>query len=307
MSNLTLETSQIVPFFGIVVSIFWFAYKKPVYIPEQEIHIFPWKMQILYALAWTNYAFFQKDLFVYLQVIPAAVTAFIYTLQWHPYLRKRVRRAHETWLTVGLTLLFVATVATSVSPYIENWIKRLALGAVCGAATLAFVVSCVREDIRLAFPTDGTVTERPSAWAFIITGLGIVYGGAWGAYGFYGANDPFVYVCNLLIAAACIFGLLTLLYTAWRAGGLETGWDSQSEEEEFDQHIDRLNRANTRSSYAGSVRSLPRSLSRRVPSAYGQDPEYGVPVGVDGDASASGATLMTEKYPSDEEMAKNQP
>ncbi|KAJ3213954.1 hypothetical protein HDU67_002262 [Dinochytrium kinnereticum] len=256
-------------------------------------------MQILYGLAWLNYAFYRKDLFIYLQIIPGLITGFVYTLQWHPYLRKRVRRAHETTLTIGLTLITVATVATSVSPFINPTVSRIALGALCGATTLAYAGSLVREDVRAAFPTDGGF-ERPGGFAFIVSGLGLLYGGAWAGYGFYGAQDPFVYVCNLVIAAASIISLLLLAYTAYRSGGLETGWDSQSEEDEFDMHVDRLNRANTRSSYAGSVRSLPRSLSKRVPSQTGYDVEYGNPAAEA--TSSGGATLMQEvKYPSDEE------
>ncbi|KAI8839860.1 hypothetical protein BC829DRAFT_447090 [Chytridium lagenaria] len=284
--SLTLETSQIFPSWAL----------KPVYIPDQPVFIFPWKIQILFGLAWINYAAYRKDLFIYIQIIPALVTAVIYTLQWHPYLRKRIRRAHETSLTAGLTVLLVATVATSVSPFIDANVSRIGLGAIAGLATLAYAASTIREEIRMAFPTDG-IFDRPTVMTFVVTGLGVVYGGAWAAYGFYGAQDPFIYVSFLVIAGSAIVSLLLKGYAAYRSGGLETGWDSQSEEEEFDQHVDRLNRANTRSSYAGSERSLPRSLSRRLPpqGAY-DDATYS-------NNTSSGATIMQEvKYPSDEEV-----
>ncbi|KAJ3105871.1 hypothetical protein HDU97_007370 [Phlyctochytrium planicorne] len=259
-------------------------------------------MQILLGIAWLNYAFFRKDIFIYLQFLPGLVTGVAFTLQWHPYLRKRVRRAHETVMTIGLTLILLGTVGTSVSPYIDAEVSRYSLGAFAGATTLAYAGSLVRDDFRLAFPVDGNF-DRPGTTAFIVNGLGVLFGGAWGAYGFYGAQDPFVYVSNLVIAAACILSLLLLAYTAYRSGGLETGWDSQSEDDDFDAHVQSLNRANTRSSYAGSNRSLPRSLSRRVPqNPY--DVEYGVEQSANG--SSSGATLMTEvKYPSDEEIKNN--
>ncbi|KAJ3218374.1 hypothetical protein HDU67_005923 [Dinochytrium kinnereticum] len=256
--TLTLEASQIVPFAGVVLSIFLYAFRRPNYVPGQDLYIFPWLMQILMAYTWLNYATHRKDLFIYLQGIAPLVTSIAYTLQWHPYLRKRVRRAHQTAIIVGLSLIVLTTLGTSVSPFIDSKVSRIALGSLAGVTTLVQAFSMFRETIRSVF-SDGV----PSAMEFAVWGLALLFGGCWTAYGFYGANDPFIYVGNMVWVVHALLTLALLSYGAFRAGGLEMGFDSGSEQGDDDVTVDRLNRmSSVRSSYAGSMtgRSLPRSF-----------------------------------------------
>ncbi|KAJ3140791.1 hypothetical protein HK101_003471 [Irineochytrium annulatum] len=196
----------------------------------------------------------QHDIFIFLQNVPALITAVAFTLQKHPYLRKRTRRSHETFIIASLTVLMLVTVGTSVSPYMNAQVAQYSLGALEGVATLAQAGANLWNTWTLVMSDD-----RPPAMQFLIAGVGILFGAAWAAYGFYGAQDYFISIPFLVLAVHSIIHLLLLGYAAYRSGGLETGWDSQSEAEDDDMTVDRLNRANTRSSYAGSVRSMPRS------------------------------------------------
>ncbi|KAJ3099038.1 hypothetical protein HDU97_003524 [Phlyctochytrium planicorne] len=258
MAGLTLEASQIVPFVGIVLAIFLYAFRRPNYIEGQQLYIFPWLMQILMGLAWLGYAVNQHDLFIYLQNIPALITAVAYTLQWHPYLRKKVRRAHSTAVVIGLTVLVLATLGTAVSPYLDPNVPRIGLGALTGLSTLVTAASFLREVIRSVFSD-----QVPTAMDFALAGLLFLFGGCWTAYGFYGANDPFIYVANMVWVGLAVLTLALLSYGAFRAGGLEMGWDSGSEQGDDDVTVDRLNRMSSmRSSFAESTtnRSIPKSF-----------------------------------------------
>ncbi|KAI8849341.1 hypothetical protein BC829DRAFT_391551 [Chytridium lagenaria] len=235
--NLTLDSSQIVPFAGIVLSIFLYAFRRPNYIPDQELYIFPWLLQILMSYTWLNYASHQKDLFIYLHAIPALVTGIAYTLQWHPYLRKRVRRAHQTSMIVGFTIILLATLGASVSPFLDQRVGRIGLGALAGATTLVMAVAMLRETVRSVFSE-----FVPSAMEFAISGLAVLFGGCWTAYGFYGANDPFIYVSNLIWVVHALLTLALLSYGAFRAGGLDMGFESGSEAGDEDMAVDRINR-----------------------------------------------------------------
>ncbi|KAJ3175111.1 hypothetical protein HK101_010758 [Irineochytrium annulatum] len=282
-----------------VFSIFWYAAHKPAYSPSSgaDLRVFPWKVQIIFGLAWLNYAMTQHDIFIYLQTIPALVTAVTFTLQWHPYLRKRVRRTHETFVIVALSVLLIGTVATSVSPYMNAQVAQYALGAIAGLATLGQAGANLAEVWRFCFYATED-NARPPMFDFVLAFVGLLYGGAWTAYGFYGANDYFISIPFAVLALHSVIHLLLLGYAAFRSGGLETGWDSQSEAEEDDMTVDRLNRANTRSSYAGSIRSMPRSTK-----SYGNGIANGRPVGVIPEAVEEvHEDGPQERYPSDEEM-----
>ncbi|KAJ3090250.1 hypothetical protein HDU96_003488 [Phlyctochytrium bullatum] len=276
MATLTLDSSQIVPFAGIVLSIFLYAFRRPNYVPGQELFILPWLIQIMMGYTWLNYAFFRKDLFVYLQIIPALVTAVVYTLQWHPYLRKKSRRAHETIIAVGLTLIVLTTLGTSVSPYLEDRIARIGLGTLAGVTVLAQVASMLRETVRSVFSD-----QIPTAMEFAVAGLAFLNAGCWTAYGFYGASDPFIYVPNIVWAAHALITLAFLAYGAFRAGGLDMGFDSASEAGDDDMTVDRLNRMSSvrGSSYAGSVRDGVSNRSQRsFRNPYHDEPEMGTVV-----------------------------
>ncbi|KAJ3317945.1 hypothetical protein HDU76_001001 [Blyttiomyces sp. JEL0837] len=195
------------------------------------------------GLAWLNYAVNQHDVFIYLQNIPALIVGFSITLQWHPYLRKRVRRGHETAAVVCLCLITLTTVGTSVSAFINANVSRIALGSLAGASTLVHAVCLLREIVRNVFGED-----RPGISDFILAGVGILFGGVWTAYGFYGAQDPFIYWAGM-----SILHLLLLAYGAFR-NGMEMGWDSGSEDDD-DITVDRLNRASSIASRQRSVRS----------------------------------------------------
>ncbi|KAJ3297443.1 hypothetical protein HDU76_006555 [Blyttiomyces sp. JEL0837] len=254
---LTLETSQILPFAGVVLSIAWHAAKRPQYVRGSDLdnlHLFPFTTQILTGLTWLSYAVNQTDVFIYLQNIPTLVTAITITLQYHPYQRKRIRRSHETYIAIVLSLFLVVSVATSVSGYIPPTVSRISLGAMAGLATLVQAAAMLRESIR-SFSSD----VAPPVIDIAVAILGVLFGGVWTAYGFYGSQDPFVYVSNW--AALSILQLIIVSIVTIRHGGLELGWDTEDEENmDDDGTVNRLNRASTISSM-GSIKR-PRSLNR---------------------------------------------
>jgi hypothetical protein len=165
---------------------------------------------MLTGFAWLNYAMHQRDVFIYLQNIPALIVAFAITLQWHPYLRKRVRRAHELAIVAGFAIVTLATMGTSVSPFINENISRFTLGGLAGVMTLIQAVCMLRENIRSVFSEDA---ERPPLSQFILALVGILFGGVWTAYGFYGAEDPVIYVSNLIVS---YYPIRIFLFLIWK-------------------------------------------------------------------------------------------
>ncbi|KAJ3407982.1 hypothetical protein HDV05_005214 [Chytridiales sp. JEL 0842] len=285
---LTLETSQILPFTGIVLSIYWYAAHRPTYIRgvTTELNIFPWAMQILAGFTWLNYSMHRNDVFIYLQNIPAFIVGFAVTFQWHPYLRKRTRKAHEMAMVAGLAVITLATMGTSVSPFIPPNVSRLTLGGLAGIMTLIHALAQCREVVRDVFAEDA---ERPPLSQFVLAGVGILFGGVWTAYGFFGAQDPFIYISNMIWAIYSIIHLSLLAYGAFRSGGLEMGWDTNSDTEaEDNMTVDRINRSSSRGSYAS--RSLPRSMSNRH-STYHEDE----------DIEVIQEPAMAQRYPIDDE------
>ncbi|KAJ3416552.1 hypothetical protein HDV05_001289 [Chytridiales sp. JEL 0842] len=255
-----LETDQIIPYSGIILAVLWYGSRRPIYQPNNpqgsDLHIFPWVIQILAGLAWLNYAKHTKDVFLFIQNIPALIVAIAVNMKFHPYLRKRYRKSQELVLIGGLCLLTLVTVGTSVSQFIPEGVTRYSLGGLAGLSTLAMAATSLREIIRTAFSD-----AQPPASHFLTGVLGLLFGGVWVAYGLIGEKpDPIIYISNIVWV---LFSVLQLGLIGWagvKNGGFDTEThevDEDDEDEDDDVMVRRLNRASTVSSFGGG------SLSRR--------------------------------------------
>ena len=142
------------------------------------------------AFTWLNYALFMKDVFLHANMIPALVVGVAVTLQWHPYLRKRDRRNHETVLIVGLSLISMVTLGTSTSININPMVSRIALGILAGLFTLVQVIIMARDVFRETISVD----YQPPLVLGIHAIAALIYGGVWTAFGWFGSSDPVIYI-----------------------------------------------------------------------------------------------------------------
>jgi protein-S-isoprenylcysteine O-methyltransferase Ste14 len=235
------------------------------------MHIFPWVIQILAGITWLNYAKYQKDVFLFIANIPALVVAIAVTMKFHPYLRKRIRKSQEMALIVGLTLVTLVTVGTSVSTLIPENVTRYSLGGLAGACTLIMALVSFREIIRVAFGEN-----QPPANQLTTGVLGLLFGGVWVAYGLIGSNpDPFIYVPHILWVIYSVLQILLIGFAGYRQGGFETETFEIDEEEEEDDDVTvrRLNRASTVSSFGGNSSMQRRGNRNSQGSDYSLDSE----------------------------------
>ena len=201
----------------IVLALYWYGANRPSLKQSSytDVSIIPWAFQLLSAYAWLNYAslnntLHQSDVFIYLQNIPALIAAISVTLQWHPYLRKKTLKVHEMSLLAGFLLITLLTLGLSVPISINPSISYYALGALAGLFTLIQIILRIKDLFTMVTTNfaqdklneDASVYPlRPAARDFVLAAVGILFGGVWAAYGFWGTQqDPFIYVTNLVVS-----------------------------------------------------------------------------------------------------------
>ncbi|KAJ1550825.1 hypothetical protein HK405_015801 [Cladochytrium tenue] len=260
-----VETSQILPFAGILLAIAWHITKRPVNQTDVELNVLSFLLQIFAGLAFLAYAANQSDVFVYAQHVPTLASAVTVTLRFHPYLRKRVRRSHEIIALVGVLGVTLAALCSSISPDENPIVGRYVLGAVAAAATLAWAAALLREAARIALSLpDLLVTVAPPPVEFASAVLALAHGLTWAAYGYFLATDAFISLPNLLLAVVGAAQLALYLYSLLRNGfGPGAGPDDGGYAQDYDDDaaddaiVGRINRARSVASSASKPRPSP--------------------------------------------------
>ncbi|KAJ3263550.1 hypothetical protein HDU77_010484 [Chytriomyces hyalinus] len=247
----TIELNQIIPFFGMATSIIFNGINRPFHIinPETrqpEIHILPWVIQIVYGLAYLIYSQNQGDVFLFVQSIPFLMAGMAQTLHWHPFYNKRIRKFHEYFLFFSMGLVYITTACTTI--YFKTRNERIGIVA-SGVMTVLFAglttLTMALEKLR------SVRAGRPRSVEIVIAGAGFANAAFWTAYGFWGISDWVVCACSMIFflfqkwLAYCGIHSLLIAYGMYFHGGLETGSDSDAEDEDSDIVIDRFNRAPT--------------------------------------------------------------
>ncbi|KAI9360330.1 hypothetical protein DFJ73DRAFT_773723 [Zopfochytrium polystomum] len=183
---LTLESNQILPFVGILLSILFHATLRPRYLPpttplhtlsvrqQSALSTLPPATQLLFGLSLWTYATTQHDVFLHLQAVPAVAFGALHLLRVHAHVAARRRRAAtEAAMAAALAVLGTVWAATTVSRFNSDSLVRVAAGAVAGAATLAAagaaVAAAAVETVDLALPlrlpttTTTTSSSSPSS------------------------------------------------------------------------------------------------------------------------------------------------